>query len=162
MSSDTSVIYQTTEIDEVTIYAERNKSVELLARLLQSEAGNQPDIGVYAVGTVVLNRMIYRNMTLEEVIFEKNQFCGTKTKYFKQVPNSRLYDIAHKILYENVRVLSPWIMYFANPKIAKNKSWIRRIEKHREIRIYDHVFYADKRAKAFYTNLYAPPALSSR
>ena len=54
--------------------------VELLARLIQCEAGGEGDTGMKAVASVVMNRVQVdygeygRLYTLREVVFQKGQF----------------------------------------------------------------------------------------
>ena len=47
---------------------------ELIAMVVHAEAGNQPMIGRVAVASVVLNRCDYWGLTVESVVYAKNQF----------------------------------------------------------------------------------------
>lgn len=49
--------------------------MEMLAQLIEAEAGNQDLIGKILVGDVVMNRCEEYDMSVEEVIFAKNQFA---------------------------------------------------------------------------------------
>ena len=49
--------------------------MELLAQLIEAEAGNQDLIGKILVGDVVMNRCREYDKSLEEVVFAKNQFA---------------------------------------------------------------------------------------
>lgn len=49
--------------------------MEMLAQLIEAEAGNQDLIGKILVGDVVMNRCKEYKMSVEEVIFAKNQFA---------------------------------------------------------------------------------------
>jgi len=49
-----------------------NDDFDLLARLIYSEAGNQPYMGKVAVGNVVLYRSRENNESIESVIYSKN------------------------------------------------------------------------------------------
>ena len=60
------------------------KELELLARIMRAEALNEGNLGMLMVGNVVVNRAIascltFTNVrTLTDVIYQKNQFSGTK------------------------------------------------------------------------------------
>lgn len=81
----------------------------LLAALIYSEAGASYEDRL-AVGTVVMNRLdchLYGAETLEDVIYEPNQFEGTKTSNFRNAmlngAPEQCRQIAHAILYEGKR-----------------------------------------------------------
>lgn len=61
------------------------KDVEMLAKLIQSEAGNQSYTGRVLVADVVINRVENPKFpnTLEEVINQKNQFSVVKNGMFE-------------------------------------------------------------------------------
>jgi N-acetylmuramoyl-L-alanine amidase len=97
----------------------------LLARLIDSEAGNQSIEGMMAVGTVVMNRVKSDEFpdTIRDVIFQKHQFSVVANGTINEKPSSESLGVAKKIL-EGERVLSPNVLYFYNPKISTDK-WIR-------------------------------------
>lgn len=70
-----------------------NKEVELLARLMRSEALGEGVYGMKLVGNVVINRVVakcttFKNInTIYDAIFQKGQFEGTKTPLFNCRPN---------------------------------------------------------------------------
>lgn len=70
-----------------------NKEVELLARLMRSEALGEGVYGMKLVGNVVINRVVakcttFKNInTIYDAIFQKGQFEGTKTPLFNGRPN---------------------------------------------------------------------------
>ena len=70
-----------------------NKEVELLARLMRSEALGEGVYGMKLVGNVVINRVAakcttFKNInTIYDAIFQKGQFEGTKTPLFNGRPN---------------------------------------------------------------------------
>lgn len=70
-----------------------DKEVELLARLMRSEAGGEGYKGMMLVGNVVVNRVVANCMTFKKVdtitdaIFQKGQFEGVKTPLFNGRPN---------------------------------------------------------------------------
>jgi spore germination cell wall hydrolase CwlJ-like protein len=49
---------------------------ELIARVVQAEAGAEPLVGKVAVAATILNRAECRGMTIEEVIYEPNQYAA--------------------------------------------------------------------------------------
>ena len=69
------------------------KEVELLARLIKSEALGEGEEGMLLVGNVVVNRVvancdIFRNVrTLSEVIYQTNQFAGVGQPLFNEPVN---------------------------------------------------------------------------
>ena len=69
---DREVIYE-----DLIVFAELTEADrdDLIAKLVEAEAGIEPFIGKVAVATTVLNRMELRGMTAEQVIYEKNQYA---------------------------------------------------------------------------------------
>lgn len=83
------IVYQTEEVadlgvihEDLIVFEELTEADrdELIARVVEAEAGIEPFIGKVAVATVILNRMEARNMTAEQVIYEKNQFTAPADK----------------------------------------------------------------------------------
>ena len=76
------------------------KEVELLARLIKSEALGEGEEGMLLVGNVVVNRVvancdIFRNVrTLSEVIYQTNQFAGVGQPLFNEPVNQNEKAIA--------------------------------------------------------------------
>lgn len=69
---------------ETPRYVATEEERELLAEIIMYEAEGEPDDGKQAVGSVVINRVLSPLFpdTIEEVIYQKNQFAtitGTKT-----------------------------------------------------------------------------------
>ena len=97
-----------------------------LARIINSEAGNQPFLGKMAVGNVVLNRVRssqYPN-TIYGVIFDRKhgvQFSPILNGTIYKTPNTESI-IAAKICLEGYS-LSSTALYFLNPRIATS-FWI--------------------------------------
>ena len=58
------------EVKEVTYTDD-----ELIAMVVHAESNNQPMVGKVAVASVVLNRCDYYGLTVESVIYQKNQFA---------------------------------------------------------------------------------------
>lgn len=80
------------------------KELELLARIMRSEALNEGNLGMLMVGNVVVNRTIancltFKNVrTLTDVIYQKNQFSGTKTQLFNGSPTTTEKNLAKRVL----------------------------------------------------------------
>lgn len=80
------------------------KELELLARIMRSEALNEGNLGMLMVGNVVLNRTIadcltFKNTrTITDVIYQANQFSGTKTPLFNGSPTTTEKNLAKRVL----------------------------------------------------------------
>ena len=88
------------------------EDVTELARLLTAEAGFTSTDLMFAVGQVVMNRMEWFDMTLTEVIYEKDVFSPVSSRHYKSREISKearrvarcilegtVYDIIEKSLY---------------------------------------------------------------
>lgn len=144
--------------DTITVSAKSCDDLQLLARLVYCEAGNQPMVGKLAVAQVVVNRQKYFSKlgvktSLRSVILSKGQFDGIKTKYFHQEPTVECYDAAFKVLVMEEKVLPETVLYFANEKIATDKKWLRTVQNLKVITYYDHTFYDSKQALRLYAAL---------
>ena len=68
------------------------KERELLARIMRAEALAEGDLGMLMVGNVVVNRALvkcltFKNITtIEQAIYQPNQFVGTKSSLFEASP----------------------------------------------------------------------------
>lgn len=125
-----------------TNYTEED--VALLARLIHGEARGEPYKGQVAVGAVVLNRMKSKSFpsTMEEVIFQKNQFsCVNDGQFYIDIPkDSSVYKAAREALEGNDP--SNGCVYFYNPEISTSR-WIFENTK-TVITIGSHRFAVDK------------------
>lgn len=128
-------------LEEVVVSYVDSTEVELLARLVYCEAGNQPYLGKLAVANVVVNRQQLNGGTLSKVIYAKGQFDGVRTKYFYRRPNEESYQAAYDVLVNKKRILPLSVVYFANETLSTDKIWIQRVQKHKYKDIYDHTFY---------------------
>lgn len=126
-----------TELNKVDSYDynhNQNKDdILLLAHLIESEAGSEPFIGKLAVANVVLNRQKYDNKSIEEVIYQENQFDGVLTDNFKKEPTEDSIKAAEQAL-AGVNIV-PDAYFFANlnlcePSFAKESTFISRIGDH--------------------------------
>ncbi len=94
--------------------------LELLARLIYLEAGGGSKDGMWAVGTVVINRVRSSKFpnTLEGVIYAKGQFTVTG-KIDKTTPSSAAVEAAKRVLSGDL--YDSDIMYFKSAN--SSKSW---------------------------------------
>lgn len=130
---------QTVYISNPTNINTNLDNIQLLARLIQSEAGDEPYQGKLAVGNVVLYRTNQDNESIADTIFKKGQFDGVNTNNF----NSELSDDSIKAATEVLngkQVLSDGY-FFVNLKLA-SPSWAR--EDNFITRIGDHWFFRKK------------------
>ena len=80
------------------------KELELLARIMRSEALNEGNLGMLMVGNVVVNRTIadcltFKNVrTITDAIYQKNQFSGTQTPLFNGSPTTTEKNLAKRVL----------------------------------------------------------------
>ena len=78
--------------------------VDLLARIMRSEALNEGELGMLMVGNVVVNRVLANCLTFKNIrsiydaVYQKNQFTGTKTSLFQASATSYEKDLAKRIL----------------------------------------------------------------
>lgn len=90
---------------EVEQVGPREEDVDLLARLIYWEAGNQDSYGKRLVADVVLNRVADQSGTfpdtLEEVIFQKGQFAVAGCLYDAEIP-AECYEIAREEMIDQV------------------------------------------------------------
>lgn len=123
------------QVSELINSKENNlDNLHLLARLIQSEAGQEPYDGKIAVGNVVLNRARENNQSIESVIYAKNQFDGVKTDNFNKNPNEESVNAAKEVL-NGREVIDNNSYYFVNlemasPSWAKENTFVTRIGEH--------------------------------
>ena len=107
--------------------------IQLLARLIQSEAGNEPYMGKLAVGNVVLHRVKEDKSNIEDTIYKKGQFDGVNTNNFYSQPNNESIQAAIEVL-NGREVLSDSYFFVnlnvASPSCAKTDNFITRIGDH--------------------------------
>lgn len=81
------------------------KELDLLARIMRAEALNEGNLGMLMVGNVVVNRAIadcltFKNVrTLTDVIYQPNQFVGTKGSLFQSKPTSKEKELAERVVH---------------------------------------------------------------
>lgn len=95
-----------------------DSDLELLAKVLFLEAGNQSITGQRAVVEVIFNRMLDSRFpdTLSGVIYAKNQFSVVGSLRAAK-PTQTQYDVISTVLEENVPVLPENVVYFATTPV---------------------------------------------
>lgn len=80
------------------------KDIELLARLIRSEAIGEGEEGMLLVGNVVINRAVAncdvfrKTPTISEVIYQANAFAGVNTPLFNSGIRQIDLDIAKRVI----------------------------------------------------------------
>lgn len=105
--------------------------IELLARLIECESGNQELNGRIAVGNVVLNRARIKNQSIKKIIYHRDksgrpQFDGIDTKYFHRNPSKLSWEAAKKAF--DTKIVPDSVYYFYNPNTSTDSKWIRLLE----------------------------------
>ena len=105
--TETSITPTETMTEEEVEEEKMMDSLELLAQLVQAEAGNQDQVGKRLVVDVVLNRVNSENFpnTIEEVIYQPNQFScvadgGLERAGYRMTEED--YNIVMAELYEQI------------------------------------------------------------
>jgi len=81
-----------------------SKELDLLARIMRAEALNEGNLGMLMVGNVVVNRALascltFKNVrTITDVIYQANQFTGTKSSLFQSSATSTEKNLAKRVL----------------------------------------------------------------
>lgn len=109
------------------------KDLVLFIQTINSESVGQSFAEKLRTGSVILNRLNDPEFpkTLRQVIYQKKQFKGLKTKNFKLDYNSlkgRESIKAGIFLYKYGSILPRDIVYFHNPKIGQDKEWMAKIK----------------------------------
>jgi len=80
------------------------KELDLLARTMRSEALAEGNLGMLMVGNVIINRVLATCLTftsvrsITDVIYQKNQFSGTKSSLFNGGATTKEKDLAKRVL----------------------------------------------------------------
>lgn len=129
---------------------------ELLARIIECEAGGEGDNGMKAVACVVMNRVIVdygeygRLMTVRSVVFQPGQFtCAMETvggrynpqNLYNMRPTQVQYDIADWAIAGNRLTNLGFALWFFNPFSAACRENFPSQVGEFVIRIGDHCFY---------------------
>lgn len=110
------------------------EQLDLLSRLINAEAGNQPILGKIAVGNVVLNRVQDPRFpdTIYGVIYAKNQFSVVKNGRINRKPNASSVTAA-KLALEGAQVLDNALYFHVsglNCWAARNRAYVTTIGNH--------------------------------
>lgn len=132
------------------------EGVELLARLIQCEAGGEGDTGMKAVASIVMNRVNVDYgeygplLTIRQVVYQPGQFdCVRETiggrynpqNVYNMRPDQIHYDIANWAIAGNrISNLGISLWYF-NPFIPTCREFFPSTVGIFNIRIGDHCFY---------------------
>lgn len=126
------------------------KELDLCARIMRAEALAEGDLGMLMVGNVVVNRAIANCLdfkdtrTITDVIYQKNQFSGTKSSLFQSSSTTREKDLARRVLKGEYYHPATNALYFYAPKTNEKckKTWFNQ---NYAGRYKNHCFYEPKK-----------------
>ena len=110
------------------------KELDLCARIMRAEALAEGDLGMLMVGNVIVNRTIANCLdfkdtrTITDVIYQKNQFSGTKSSLFQSSSTTREKDLARRVLKGEYYHPATNALYFYAPKTNEKckKTWFNQ------------------------------------
>ena len=110
------------------------KELDLCARIMRAEALAEGELGMLMVGNVVVNRTIANCLdfkdtrTITDVIYQKNQFSGTKSSLFQSSSTTREKDLARRVLKDEYYLPATNTLYFYAPKTNEKckKTWFNQ------------------------------------
>lgn len=105
------------------VKAQSKGDIKLLSSLITSECSVCSQQEQIFVGATVIQRMNEWDMTLEEVIFDEDQYAGTLTKNF--IETKKATAVAKYLL--NPRSTIPYVLYFTT-KTIRNNSFAKTLE----------------------------------
>lgn len=113
-------------------------NVELLAKVIYAEARGESFEGQVAVGAVIVNRMESPKFpnTIEEVLYQSNQFKSVSNGQINLSPNQSAYRAAQRAI--NGEDPSQGALFFFNPDKSKNPEAFDQYEI--TVRIGNHIF----------------------
>jgi len=142
--------------DDTYVSPDYMSDVEILARTIEKEAGNQSNKGKLAVGAVIANRIkkqSWMGKDLRSVILKRGQFSpwNSYTNYAEgrqgkemlgeaAKPSEASYEAARKILSGDYLDPTAGATHFVNPKEKEDVSWYKPFVKNKPMRIGDHQF----------------------
>lgn len=100
-----------------------NDEVDLIARIISCEAGNQSYQGKVAVGNIIMNRVASSKFpnTVYGVIYQPNQFSVVNYASFQRTPSAECVQAAQEALNGNNVV--PGALFYS---IAGSSNWVTR------------------------------------
>ena len=126
------------------------KELDLCARIMRAEALAEGDLGMLMVGNVVVNRTIANCLdfkdtrTITDVIYQKNQFSGTKSSLFQSSSTTKEKDLARRVLKGEYYDPATNALYFYAPKTNEKckNTWFNQ---NYAGRYKNHCFYEPKK-----------------
>ena len=121
------------------------KDIELLGRLIKSEALGEGNMGMLLVANTGVNRIVYncrpfKNITsVHKMVYQKGNFEGVNTRLFNAPVNSKIKELSKKGLDYWRGKPAVNALYFQNPgknKSCKNRFWGKLSGRYR-----NHCFY---------------------
>lgn len=101
--------------------AYNSREVDLLARLIRSEALGEGQEGMLLVGNVVVNRVVadcdvFRNVTsLTQAIYQRNAFAGVNSPLFDGPFNTKERELALRTIKGYRNDPATYALWFKNP-----------------------------------------------
>ena len=98
-----------------------NKELDLCARLMRAEALGEGELAMLMVGNVIVNRAIancltFKNVrTINDVIYQKNQFYGIKNSLFSKKATTKELNLAERVLKGEYYHPATNALWFRNP-----------------------------------------------
>lgn len=107
------------------------KERDLLERLVEAEASDEPYEGKLAVATVVLNRLKGKDWpnTIEGVIYQKGQFSPVANGSIKRPASEDSKKAVREVFDNGYRTFGPEVVFFCNPKLSTDKWMINNRER---------------------------------
>lgn len=102
------------------------KELDLCARIMRAEALAEGVLGMLMVGNVIVNRAIadcldFTNVrTITDVIYQKNQFSGTKSSLFQSSSTTKEKELAKRVLKGEYYHPATNALYFYAPKTGES------------------------------------------
>ena len=121
------------------------KDINLLGRLIKSEALGEGDTGMLLVANTGVNRIVYKCQTFKgitsvnKMVYQKGNFEGVNTRLYNAPVNSKIKGLAKKGLDYWRGKPATKALYFQNPgkgKGCKNRFWGKLSGKYK-----NHCFY---------------------
>lgn len=118
-----------------------SSDLDLLARVIEAEAGAEPYNGKLAVGTVVMNRVAsgyHGGRNIKDIIYQPYQFSCVKDGHINRVASKDSIKAAKQVL-GGYRSFSKKVLYFCNPTLSTDKWMVKNCNQ--VAKIGSHIFY---------------------
>ena len=126
----------------VTVKADKtnkNKAIEMLARIVSAEAGGECVKGQYLVAQVVINRAVKWGMTVPAVIKQKGQFDGYNNEDYKADIDLQILKMC-KLIYDKPNFNHTYL-FFLNLEKSTDLSLINYAKSNQGKKIGNHYFF---------------------